>query len=349
MNLSLRKLSPNESCDDFLIAHRAPLTQSLMYATWHISLGRTLHRYVIEMSDNTNTSQRSVKPIAYIQAIEVPLFLGKKYLYAPYGPVIDTRYTHLALPFIKKEFTTIAKGIGVSFFRLDITPTISDATPLLKKNFFKASTKTYKGSFFQPRAEWALDVRPSTDQLLADIHSKTRYCIRTAEKRNCTVHIISDNLQTHFTTFATLMKETATRNGFNLHDEAYYKAIFANLDENKRGFLVTTTVSGVITNCMLFVRFGDTVMYIFGGSTTDQYNVPAAHLALWHAIRHTKSLGAATFNFGGISTDEHPNPSLANLTQFKTRFGGYNLRHSSFYDLIIDRLTYALFVLRKLF
>lgn len=349
MNLSLRKLSLTESCDDFLIAHEAPLTQSLMYATWHMTLGRTLHRYVVEMVESAATHQQSVKQIAYIQAIEVPLFLGKKYLYAPYGPVIDTRYTHLALPFIKKEFVNIAKGIGASFFRLDISPTISDATPLLQKTFFKASKKTYKGSFFQPRAEWALDVRPPSDQLLANIHSKTRYCIRTAEKRNCGVNIISDNLQMQFATFAALMKETATRNGFNLHDEAYYKAIFANLDDTKRGFLVTTTVSDVITNCMLFVKFGSTVMYIFGGSTTDQYNVPAAHLALWHAIQHAKSVGATTFNFGGISTDEYPNPSLANLTQFKTRFGGYNLRHSRFYDLVIDRLTYALFVLRKLF
>ena len=349
MHVFIKKLSNNESCDDFLISHHAPLTQSLMYATWHESLNRVIHRYAIYLKNNEADTDNDVKQIAYIQAIEAPLFLGKKYLYAPYGPVIDTRYTHILIPFLRAELKNIAKGIGASFFRLDFTPTISNATPLLKNNFLKAPQKTFKGSYFQPRAEWALDLRPTEDELLAQIHSKTRYCIRTAEKRNCIVRIISDNLQAHFNTFNSLMKETAERNGFNLHDEKYYAAIFKSLDENNRGYLVTTTVSNIITNCMLFIKFGDTVMYIFGGSTTDQRNVPAAHLALWHSIRHAKSLGATAFNFGGISTDEHPNPSLANLTQFKTRFGGYNIRHSSFYDLIIDKLTYALFVLRKFF
>jgi len=342
-HIAFRKLSFDESCDEFLHTHQAPLTQSLMYALWHHNMGKVIHRYSIEINEN------SVKQIGYIQAIEVPLFLGKKYLYAPYGPVINPKYAHLVMPRIANEMRTIAKGINASFFRLDCTPTFLDTTPLLKKYFCKSPKKTYKGSAFQPRAEWVLDLRPNIESLLADIHTKTRYCIRTAEKRNCSVQIITENFKAHFDIFTSLMKETATRNGFNLHNESYYKSIFDILDTTHQGYLVTTTVAGTITNCMLFVRFGDTVMYIFGGSTTDQKNVPASHLALWHSIRHAKVLGAVFFNFGGISSDEHPNPSLANLTQFKMRFGGSLVRHSDFYDLIINRFIYVLFVLRKFF
>ncbi len=340
----IRKLSDSESCDDFLIKHDAPFTQSLMYATWHRNLGRAIHRYAIEITGS------SVKQIGYVQFIEASLFLGKKYLYASYGPVIDLKYFAEVLPFIKSEFTKIAQGIGAAFFRLDFTPTLSDATTLLcKKTFFKSPRKTYKGAHFQNREEWFLDIHPNESELYNTIHSKHRYCFRSAEKKNCKVVIITERFMDHFDTFCTLMKETASRNSFYLHSEDYYRSIFTSLETSKSGYLVTTTVDGVITNIMLFVYYGRTVMYVFSGSIKDQKNIPSGHLALWHSIRHAKSIGLAQFNFGGLSTKDFPDRSMTNLTQFKTRFGGHLVRHSDFYDLIIKPSIYVLFVLRKFF
>ena len=342
--ITIRKLDDREDCNEFLIRHNAPFTQSLMYAGWHRNMGRIIHRYTIEISSDT------VKQIGYVQCVEAPLFLGKKYLYAPYGPVIDPKYSMVLMSFLKTELKKIAQGIGASFFRLDFTPTLLDATTLLcKKLFYKSPRKTYKGANFQNREEWFLDIRPNEPDLYNTIHPKHRYCFRSAEKKNCQVKIITERFMDHFDTFCALMKETASRNSFYLHSEDYYRSIFISLETSKSGYLVTTTVDGIITNIMLFVHYGRTVMYVFSGSIKDQKNIPSGHLALWHSIRHAKSTGLEQFNFGGISTPEFPNASMTNLTQFKTRFGGHLVRHSDFYDLIIDRFIYVLFLLRKLF
>ncbi len=54
------------------------------------------------------------------------------------------------------------------------------------------------------------------------------------------------------------------------------------------------------------------------------------------------------FNFGGISTAESPNKNWESLTSFKKKFGGLEVRHSDFFDIVVNKPIYRLYNLRKL-
>jgi lipid II:glycine glycyltransferase (peptidoglycan interpeptide bridge formation enzyme) len=58
-------------------------------------------------------------------------------------------------------------------------------------------------------------------------------------------------------------------------------------------------------------------------------------------------LGCQYFNFGGITTIDQPNKGWEGLTNFKKKFGGEEVRHSDFFDLVVNPLIYWLYNLRK--
>jgi len=336
---SFREVKNNLEIEPFLADLKAPFTQSDIYAGWQSK--RVVHQFIIE---------RDGRAEAFFQLIKFPLIFGKSYYYIPYGPVIK-EYSAELLDFLRESLNQI-KEKDVVYIRLDFFPEIKDEQVLshAKELFYRVPRFLQKGSNFQPRQEWFLNIKKSEAELLDDMHKNTRYSIRTAEKKGVQIKIIKENFPAYFPDFYKLMQITAKRNNFTLHKEEYYKNIFSNLDtNNKGGFLAVAYFKEEILVIDLIVVFAGVANYVFSGSGGEHRNLMPAYLAQWESILEAKRQGCEEYNFGGVNTDkETVKNNWAGLTDYKIKYGGYLVTHQDFYDIIWQPFWYLVYNLRKL-
>ena len=330
----LIELTESESFDlsDFCL--EAPFIQADFYADWQKSLGRKVRRFLVK--DGTEI-------IAYFQMIKYPLLFGKSYFYIPYGPVLKNNPEDL-LVFIKKEIKKVSVSENAVFTRLDFTPVISNE--ILSKVFTKSPFYTYHSSFFQPRTEWFLNLGKTETELMADMHKNHRYSIRVAEKEKINIEIVTKNFEQYFETFYELMAGTAERNNFKLHPKDYYQNIFQNLSKINAHLAVAKYDEKILVIDLVII-YGEVANYVFSGSSNEERNKMPTYLALWKSILQAKTLGCKYYNFGGISAEDRPEKSWEGLTAFKRKWGGQEISHSDFFDLVANPFWYHLYNLRK--
>jgi len=335
--MTFRELREDEPFDPSALISGVPFTQAGFYGAWQKALGRKVRRFVAE---------ENAAPAAYFQLIRYPLVGGKTYLYAPYGPVVKNNASGF-LDSLKKELARIAREEQAVFVRLDFTPPA--AAEHAASFFAEAPSYTYHSAYFQPRIEWYLDLAPSEEELFTGTHEKTQYSIRTGEKRGVAVEVITKDFGKYFDDFYKLMTITAERNGFHLHEKEYYEGIFRNLPSIPDSYLVAARYGEKILVIDLFIVFGGIANHVFGCSSNEERTRMPNYLAQWEAIRHAKKIGCASYNFGGIATDADPHAGWEGLTRFKRRFGGREVRHSAFFDLVAQPFWYRLYSFRKRF
>lgn len=330
----LRELPENEQFEPSTLFTNTPFTQSSFYGAWQISLGRKVRRFTI-------LKEGSV--IGFFQIIRYPLLRKKTYLYSPYGPL-----THDTSPeffiFLKTEIARITKEENAVFTRLDFTPPLPDTT--LAPYFTKAPLSTYHSAYFQPRVEWCMDLTKKEEELLARMDKKHRYSIRMAESKDIKVEIVKENFNTYFDIFYEIMSETSERNKFNLHPKAYYQNIFKNLNSDY-AFVVLARLGERILAVDVIIMYGGIANYVYGASRNEERERMPSYLAQWKAILEAKAQGCTHYTFGGISTPAHRNKGWEGLSRFKTRFGGEEMIHSQFFDVVADPILYHLYNIRK--
>jgi lipid II:glycine glycyltransferase (peptidoglycan interpeptide bridge formation enzyme) len=330
----------NEYFEPSTLAKNVPFTQANFYGNWQKFFNRKIRRFIVSDGE---------KFIAYFQIIKYPLAFGKFYLYIPYGPVTKD-FSLNFLKQLKAELRVIAKQENAVFVRLDFVPTIpnNESKKVIRKLFHKAPRYSYHSSYFQPRAEWFLKLDKSEDELYESMHENNRYSIRLADRKEIKTEVVSSDFMKYLDPFYELMTTTAERNKFALHPRDYYEAIFSNLD-NRNSYLTITRYGEKILAIDVIIIYGGVANYVFACSSNEERNRAPSYGAIWTAIKHAKSLGCEYFNFGGITSPEHPNKSWEGLTNFKMKFGGEKIIHSDFYDLVINHFIYHLYNLRKFF
>jgi len=330
----LTELAKNESFDLGGFYAEAAFTQADFYADWQRSLGRKVKRFTVK---------DGVETVAYFQMIKYPLLLGKSYFYVPYGPILKNNDESLLI-FLKQEIKKISQAEKAVFTRLDFTPVITNE--ILNKVFTKSPLYTYHSSFFQPRTEWFLGLEKTETELLADMHKNHRYSIRVAEKEKVNVEIVIENFEKYFETFYELMAGTAERNNFKLHPKNYYKNIFQNLSKINAHLAVAKYNEKILVIDLVIIYRG-VANYVFSGSSNEERDKMPTYLALWKSILQSKALGCKYYNFGGISAENRPEKSWEGLTAFKKKWGGQEISHSDFFDLVANPFLYHLYNLRK--
>jgi lipid II:glycine glycyltransferase (peptidoglycan interpeptide bridge formation enzyme) len=337
-SIEFRPILQSEPFDPLTISADAPFTQARLYGEWQENLGRTTFRFV---------GEKNGKAVAYIQLTEYPLIKDRKYLYAPYGPVVS-EFSNEILEAVKEKMMAVARERNAVFIRLDFTPAARDQNKIaqLDKHFKRAPSYTYHSAYFQPRAEWVLNLHKTEEDIYKEIHEKNRYSIRLAGRKGVTTEIITSDFARYFPDFYKLMKETSDRNGFSLHEKEYYENIFNTL-KPEYAYLVLAKFEGAILTVDLIIYHGKVANYVFAGSSDEHRNLGITHIAQWEAIKHAKKIGCTEYNFGGVSLG-NLYKGWEGLTRFKTRFGGHELIHSDFYDVVAQPLWYYLYNLRKL-
>ncbi len=327
--------------DPLLISKNAPFTQAWFFGEWQEMTGRKVRRF--EIRDNSET-------LGFFQIIKYPMPFGQSFLYIPHGPVITHNAQHVTrnnkfLEEFREKLVKVGKEENAIFIRFDLFPKTEES---LSKDFKKVPTYAYHSSYFQPKFEWILNLEKPEEEILNEMHSKTRYNINLARKRGIKIEIVNGNFDKYFRDFYKLLKETAKRDNFNLHPKIYYQNIFNKCDENKNAFLSVAKYNDKILAINLILFFGNTAYFMLGGSGDEYKNLMFSHLAQWEATKEAKKRGFSVYNFGGVDGNDSYK-TFGGISIFKKRFGGKLLEHSDSYDLVLKPFWYLLYNLRKKF
>lgn len=267
------------------------------------------------------------------QLIEHRLPAGQRYWYAPYGPVPSDASADLsrALGILVGELT--ARLSGSMFLRFE--------PRFWGFDWAAVGTKSVN---IQPGSTLLLGLAKPEDELLAEMHQKTRYNIRLAERRNVRVEqtfALSPGHGLYFEEALDLIVRTASRQRYLGYPKVYYRQLldFFALHEpgRVRASVYKAVYQGELLASAVFVDFGNVRTYLFGGSSDQHRDVMAPYLLHWRAMQDAKALGLSTYDLGGLETGEG---LRAGFARFKLGFGGKAAEFPGAYDVVLRPLLY---------
>lgn len=191
--------------------------------------------------------------------------------------------------------------------------------------------------------EWTqiVDLTQSEEQLLKNMKSKTRYNLRLAQKKG--IVIKEEPNEQGFKTFLKLYFETAKRQNYYGHSEAYHRAIWNNLKKTISHLIIAYYQNLPLAVYELF-HFKDQLYYVYGGSSEEYRNLMAAQLIMWETIKLGKKFGAKYLDmWGSLGPEYDPTHPWAGFTKFKEGYGGKFVQLAGSYDLVVSKSLYKLF------
>ncbi len=277
-------------------------------------------------------AEENGKLVAVATLIKKPLFFGKSYFYCPRGPVMnyELRITNYELFFEAIKDLAIKENCVFLRFEPDVE---------LQSKIKNQKSKIFRTLDVQPSKTIILDLLQSEDELLKNMHPKTRYNIRLAEKKGVEIREAEPK---EFNDFWCLLDDTCKRDGFRVHEGEYYDKMLSlecKRKENEKTSLNIKLFFAVYNSRVIAANivgfFGDTATYIHGASGNESRNVMAPYLLQWETIKLAKRLGYRHYDFYGIDEKKWPG-----VTRFKRGFGGREAGYPGTFDMVFDKKWY---------
>ncbi|MBI3485611.1 peptidoglycan bridge formation glycyltransferase FemA/FemB family protein [Candidatus Daviesbacteria bacterium] len=245
--------------------------------------------------------------------------------YLPKGPQPD-KNLFLALEKIGQE-----KNCAFIKIEPDI---IKDADPYIVYPNFLPSPKPLFTKY-----NFLLDLKPTEQDLLKNMHPKTRYNIRLAEKKGVKVEERFDDKA--FEIYLKLYFQTTKRQGYFGHNKNYHKAVWQTLKKANMARLLIAFYQKQPLTAWMLLNFKDTLYYPYGGSSEKNREVMSSNLVAWEAIKLGKKLGLKTFDmWGALGKDPNSSDPWFGFHRFKQGYGGELVEYIGTFDLVLNRLTY---------
>jgi len=213
-----------------------------------------------------------------------------------------------------------------------------------------------------------LDLIRSEEDLLKNMHPKTRYNIKLAQKHG--VRVVEDNSDKAFEIYLKLMQETTKRQNFYAHDEKYHRVMWETLKSqisnlksqisknNLTAHLllanykpevgdikpITNHQSPITLVAWILFVYKDTLYYPYGASSSLYRETMASNLMMWQAIKFGKKLGLKKFDmWGSLSPNPDKKDPWYGFHKFKQGYGGQLVEFVGSYDLVINPFLYQLY------
>jgi lipid II:glycine glycyltransferase (peptidoglycan interpeptide bridge formation enzyme) len=194
-----------------------------------------------------------------------------------------------------------------------------------------------------------LDLTKSEEDLLKNMHPKTRYNIRIAEKKG--VKVIENNSDKAFEEYLKLTKETTQRQNFYAHTQRYHRLMWETLrpknnekestSDGLTAHLFTATYAGEVLVAWIVFVLGNTLYYPYGASSNNHREVMASNLMMWEVVKFGKKMGLKKFDMWGALG---PNPDTKDpwygFHRFKEGYGGKLTEFVGSYDFVLNQKVY---------
>jgi lipid II:glycine glycyltransferase (peptidoglycan interpeptide bridge formation enzyme) len=235
-----------------------------------------------------------------------------------------------------KSIGKIARQEKAIFLKLEFEDNIDKK--ILKK--FKQSHE------IQFQKTLILDLKKSEQELLKQMHQKTRYNIRLAEKKGIEIK----KYKKCFEDFWALLKDTAKKGDFHTHIKEHYKKLlevsgielFVAVYPEKSPMAINGTGKNKIIAANIIMFYNKTAIYLHGASDYNHRNLMAPYLLQWHQILEAKNQGCLEYDFWGIDEKKWPG-----VTRFKRGFSGKEIEYSGAYDLVFQPFWYKIYKIAR--
>lgn len=191
---------------------------------------------------------------------------------------------------------------------------------------------------------FVLDIRPSEAELLRNMHHKTRYNIRVAQKHG--VVISEETSDDGFAAYLKLLSETTGRQKFYAHNETYHHRMWETMSKAGIAKLFTARVNGDVAAAWIIFAFHNTIYYPYGTSSRQYRETMAPNLLLWEIIRWGKSHGFSFFDLWGALG---PNPDTTDpwygFHRFKEGYRPELVEYIGSFDLVLRPRLYPIYKL----
>ena len=287
--------------------------------------GWTAHRMVADSGAPTDVGTGRIGAQILVRR---PRPMPWGFAYAPRGPVATT-WSDAAIEAFGREAREALPAVAGRVSHLRIDPEIEldgplDADGALRRALRVAGWRP--ASPVQPNATRIVDLHADEGALWGDLRKKWRQYVNKA--RNAGI-VVVDAGEARLPEFYRIYRETADRAGFLIRTEAAYRDVWnAYAPAGRARLLFAQTSSGESLATLFLVRSGPRVVEPYGGMTAAGADSRANYLLKWEAIRSSREAGATSYDLWGLAT--------GGIAQFKTGFGGREVRYIGAWDLVLD-------------
>ena len=334
MNLQARLINENERqmYDDFIAGHpKGHILQTFEWGEIKAKTGWKPFYLLIEKDGQPHAAITILKR-------SIPV-IKKAIFYAPRGPVADLHDEKL-LAFIWQEVAKLAKKEGAIFLKVD--PDVSALDEKLAAILSKQGFQTTEGKEgfegVQPKYVFRLDITPDQDTLFANLHSKTRYNVRVAEKKGVTIK--ADCTREDLRPFYDILRVTAERDHFLIRSVQYFEDMWDYLEPKGYLKLFMAYSEGKPIAGTLAIILGDKAWYLYGASSNESRNLMPNYLLQWTMICWAKEMGCTMYDFRGVPGNLTEDNPLYGLFRFKKGFNGDYTEFIGEFDLVFSSFYY---------
>ncbi len=268
-----------------------------------------------------------------------------KVAYIPHGPLVDwTDEEQVTLLFNQIDFALYEHRAGF----LSFEPLVWQGELPQWETICRRLGNVPSDVTVQPPQTIVLDLRPSTDDILATMKQKTRYNIRLAARKGVTVR---QGKLADMPIFYALMRLTGQRDGFAVHAPEYYQAAYELFSPDRVALFVAEYEARPLAAIIVF-RWGQTAAYLYGASGNERRELMSNYAVQWAAIEWAKAQGCTCYDLWGIP--DVPEDELeANFTErtdglwgvyrFKRGFGGQMRRTVGAWERPNNKLVQKLY------
>ncbi len=195
--------------------------------------------------------------------------------------------------------------------------------------------------FSEPRDTLCIDLRPSEDEILAQMKPKGRYNVRVARKHGVT--IVRDNSYQGLIDFMRIQRCTIVRKGMKPTTPAYFRSMLTEFVPRGQASLFFAEHGGRRLATALVVTCGRRASYLYGGSLLAQRSVMAPYLLHFEIMRRAKASGCEWYDLWGVAPLDQPNHAWQQISEFKRKLGGVEVRLVPTLDYVYDNSAYDQF------
>jgi len=260
-------------------------------------------------------------------------FLPALAAYAPKGPLVDWQDEGQVRALLQ-ALRRFCLRRGVLLFRLEPdVPEDPDLPGRLRRLGLRPARRSV-----QPRTTVWVDLQADEETLLARMHPKWRYNVRLAARKGV---IVREGDAEDLEVFTALMAVTGQRQGFGIHEPAYYRLFWEQFAPTGHAVLLLAEHAGRPLAGLLIGQAAGRAWYLYGASGNEGRELMPNHRLQWEAMRWAKARGCRIYDLWGVPDEVAHDPDAAipepatglwGVWRFKRGFGGRVVRYLGAWD-----------------
>ncbi|MDQ2715679.1 MAG: peptidoglycan bridge formation glycyltransferase FemA/FemB family protein [Chloroflexota bacterium] len=320
MTIIIQEINDREQWNGFVASQPSGhILQSYEWGELNKYQGRRIHR-LGALEDGRMVGALLLAVTSVPLPVTVP-GLRTDWLYGLRGPVVEAPDSP-ALAALVEFAHKLARQEHAVILRLE--PNVTDDMPDMQRWVAAFHQLGFRDNphALHPRRSWALDIRPSPEQLLADFKMTWRQNVRIAERKGVTVReAVSD---ADFDSYYDLLKITSERDDFLVLSKDYHKEVLRQFASQGHGVLYLAEHEGEAVAAKMLLRFGDWCVDMFGASSNNKRNLKPTYLLQYRCFLWAKEQGCSFFDFRAIPEILEPGEEMWGVYEYKRGFSGYS-------------------------